>query len=472
MRSVILKSSVLVSLFLILLIIGYPNNSIKFSGYPLTATANEIAVSSASDDATGYISLGVDVADDGKVSAENLWRVRLFGPGMFYFYGSIIAIFGSNVQIPLLILLISACLWSLLIVKYYEILKLRIGTPATAIWISILLTCSWFSTGLLNDNLLGADNIGLLLFSAIIISVVNSPITSRLLIPGAILGLLTLMSARYYAILLFIALYFAFLLFAKSIMATLTSHDWSFLQNLIIKKAVIVIACAFMIGIPWRFISSQNVLPGSYGIRTSEYYWSQRWMTDEFTASNGVGFLSEGGANWACDIDPQLCSKINSYEVSNNTNFNGSGYSAKQFREMAISSAREHPLPFIINRASNFVNSWFGLINQPQPQMRIFQIISFFCLISTFFFGITSIAKRKFLDASVLSTVMLIGLISPFFLFHIEYRYLQNIQVMVFALFPFIVSETLKSQLVGFTRNRKTKIEVDNFALNDPSVKN
>ena len=442
-----IKSSVLASLFLILLIIGYPNNSTKFSGYPLTATANEIAVSSASDDATGYISLGVDVADDGKVSAENLWRVRLFGPGMFYFYGSIIAIFGSNVQIPLLILLISACLWSLLIVKYHEILKLRIGTPATAIWISILLTCSWFSTGLLNDNLLGADNIGLLLFSAIIISVVNSPITSRLLIPGALLGLLTLMSARYYAILLFIALYFAFLLFAKSIMAMLTSHDWSFLQNLKIKKAVIVIACAFMIGIPWRLISSQNVLPGNYGIRTSEYYWSQRWMSNEFLAAKSVGFLSDGGANWACDLDPKLCSSINNYETSNNSNFDGSGYSAKQFREMAISTARKQPLPFIANRTGNFAHSWFGLIKQPQPQMRVFQIISFVCLFGIYFLGAISLLNRKFLRTSVLSMVVFTGLISPFVLFHIEYRYLQNIQFLSFAIFPFCITDFSWPQL-------------------------
>lgn len=468
MRSAIIKTSVFPALLLILVITGYPNNSTKFSGYHLTATANEIAESDAADDATGYISLGVDVADDGKVAEENLWRVRLFGPGMFYFYGLIVAIFGSNVKIPLLILLISACIWSLLILKYYEILKLRIGMPATVLWIATLLTCSWFSTGLLNENLLGADNIGLLIFSALIISIVNSSASSRLLVSGMLLGLLTLMSARYYAILLFITLYFVVFLFAKSIRVMLTSHDWTFLQNPTIRKALIVISCAFMIGIPWRLISSQNILPGNYGIRTSEYYWAQRWMSNEFTAANGVGWLSAGGANWACDIDPVLCSTINSFETSNKSNFNGSGYSAQQFKEMALSSARERPLPFIANRVSNFVNSWFGLVKQPQPQMRIFQIISFFCLFSTFFLGITSIAKRKFLDTSVLSTVMLMGLISPFFLFHIEYRYLQNIQFMVFAVFPFLVSDTLKSRLVGITQIRK---ELNKLALNDLSVK-
>ncbi len=447
-----LKSSVLASLFLILLIIGYPNNSTKFSGYPLTATANEIAVSNASDDVTGYISLGVDVADDGKVSAENLWRVRLFGPGMFYLYGSIIAILGSNVQLPLLILLISACLWSLLIVKYYGILSLRIGVPATLLWISILLTCSWFSTGLLNENLLGADSIGLLIFSITIISSFTSSETKHFLFSGILLGCLTLISARYYVILLLISLYFLAVFAANLIKASLGSCDWTFWRQINIKRPALIILCAFLTGVPWRLISSQNILPGNYGIRTSEYYWAHRWMSDDFNYANGIGFLSEGGANWACEIDPQTCLRINAFEDLKKSNFNGSGHSSHEFRTLAVTAVRKHPFLFLENRFNNFIHSWFALYNAPPPQMRLFQLFSFGCLLYNCFRGGLNILKRKWFEPSVFSSLMFIGLISPFLIFQIEYRYIQNIQLLSFAMFPFMFSDSIKSLIAKHLR--------------------
>jgi hypothetical protein len=438
MKVTVQKSFLFVLIMLLLAISAYPNSSSTYSGYQLSTTASEISRSPGLDDITGYISVGADVSDDGKVSSENSWRVRLFGPGMFYFYGLIISLFGLNTPLPIIILVLSIVAWSAILFRYVSVLRKHSGVQITTVWLSVIIFCSWFSSGLLTENLLGADNLSFMVFSFAILLTFNSNKTIPAFIPGVLLGLLTLTSARYYAVLLFGSCYFIGLLIVKSTRAILHTHNWSFLNSNVFRRFLLIILCAFLTGMPWRIISSINVGPGEYSIRGSAYYWNQRWMPDQWMIENGLQFLYDGGANSACDIDPTLCNNLYKYEILKGSEYNGAGYSNEQFKDLAINTYKDHPIAFLNNRFQNFVNSWFGLLRNPSPQTRIFQVVSFISFLLCLAKGVSSLFHRRPYDLSVLALIVLTAFVSPFALYHIEYRYLRNVQLFSFAIVPFL----------------------------------
>ena len=432
-------------LFFLLIIIlvsisAHPNSSTRFGGYQLSASASEISRSGGQDDITGYISVGTDVSDDGKVSADNAWRVRLFGPGMFYFYGLIISLIGLNAPLPLFILCISVFLWSFILYLYFYSLRNSKGILVASLWLSIIISCSWLSSTLLNENLLGADNFAFVLFVYAIYAASKSKGKKYLFVSGIAFGLITLISARYYALLVFGTIYvFSVFIFSAS-MALLRKSSWSFMHDIRFKQMWTVLAVAFLVGVPWRIISSVSLNPGNYSLRASAYYWNQRWMSDQWMTDNGLQFLRDGGANSACKVEPELCKRINDFEVSNGSNFSGSGYSNDQFRSLALDAYSEHPFAFAKNRFLNFVQSWFFLLKDPSPQTRFFQVVSFMSLVTCIAKGIASILHKRPFDLSVFALIALFSFVSPFSLYHIEYRYLQNIQIFSFAIIPFLFS--------------------------------
>lgn len=441
-------------LFIVILvsISAYPNSSTRFGGYQLSASASEISQSGGQDDISGYISVGTDISDDGKVSTENAWRVRLFGPGMFYFYGLVISLIGLNAPLPLFILCISVVLWSLILYLYFYNLKNSKGVLVAALWLSVITSCSWLSSTLLNENLLGADNLAFILFVYAIYAATKSKEKKYLFVSGIAFGLITLISARYYALLVFGTIYvFSVFIFSTS-MALLRKSSWSFMHDIRLKQIWTVIAIAFLVGVPWRIISSVSLNPGNYSLRASAYYWNQRWMSDQWMTDNGLQFLRDGGANSACKIKTELCKSINDFEVSNGSNFSGSGYSNDQFRSLALDAYSEHPFAFVKNRFLNFIQSWFFLLKDPSPQTRFFQVVSFMGLITCIAKGVASILHKRPFDLSVFALLALFSFVSPFTLYHIEYRYLQNIQMFSFAIIPFLFS-SLKTDL---EKNRKT----------------
>jgi hypothetical protein len=126
------------------------------------------------------------------------------------------------------------------------------------------------------------------------------------------------------------------------------------------------------------------------------------------------------------------------YEILEGSNYNGSGYSNEQFKDLAINTYKEHPIAFLNNRAQNFINSWFGLLKNPSPQTRFFQLLSFISFILCLAKGATSLFRKKPYDSSVFVSIALFSFVSPFALYHIEYRYLQNVQLFSFAVVPFL----------------------------------
>lgn len=435
-----------------LILVALPDwGSTRFYTFDLRQTPEEIASAGLSD-VSGYVQTGLELAKTGAVAEQNLWRLRLFGPGMTYFYAAVIKVFGNDDLFILRVLIIAIFLWACLLTSFIRHLSHRYSLAHASLALLATLIFAWPGEGMFNAYLLGSDIWALFSFCLGFWCVYratelkNSKLTRGMLIVVAGLSLSSamLIAGRY----AFITEGLLFVLTGSWVVRLIRQRGRRRLSpqkkntSMLLLTASVVIA--FLATVPWRVYSEQYLRPGSYSLRSSELYWAQRWMPDSYLLNNGIGFLEQGGANWACDLNPTRCQDIYTKERTSGSNYNGTGTTVVEFRTLAIEAAIKKPHLYLQNRLSNLASAWFNF-NQPstsqQRTSQVFGLIaSIVCL-----FRLVGFRTRQFMGQIDLATrivgiTVLVGFLAPYLLYHIEYRYLLPLRFLAIVLFPFLVT--------------------------------
>jgi hypothetical protein len=215
-------------------------------------------------------------------------------------------------------------------------------------------------------------------------------------------------------------------------------------QSIQKSKLLLVILILFSVSlVPFTVYKYQKT--GSFSWSNSDYQWAQRWMTDAYLLKNSAGFLVEGGANWACEIDPVKCREIQKSELLAENPYSGfNRYDYSEFRNLAFVSIVNNPLDFLENRISFVGKSFTSDAGAPVGSNgNFFRGIIF--LVMYLYLVVRGI--RRFLhlnDFELFTLFMMVGLLAPLFVAHFETRYLIPVQAMTLVVFTFYASNFLK----------------------------
>jgi len=446
------------SLWVLLILLALPDwSSTRFYTFDLRQSPEEIA-SAGNSDVSGYVQTGLELAESGAVSEQNLWRLRLFGPGMTYFYAAVIKFFGNDDLFILRVLLLAVLSWACLLTSVIRYLIRNHGLAYASLASLPTLIFAWPSEGMFNRNLLGSDVWALywlclgfwLIYRASQTSDSTVKRALLILVAGCSLSIAMLIAGRY----AFIVNCLAFTLTAAWLMAIAKKCRLRRLSPQLQRTSLSILVVSILIAllgtVPWRIYSEHHLMPGSYALRASEYYWSQRWMPDSYLLENGIGFLERGGANWACEISPIECQRIYNQEVQTiGSNYNGTGTTREEFRSLAIDAAVRKPHLYLKNRLSHLSSAWFGFKEPSTSHQRVSQVFGLLALIACLL-RLVVVQARRFpgqidLATRICGITIIVAILSPFLLFHFEYRYLLPLRFLAIAAFPILVMKSRRT---------------------------
>jgi hypothetical protein len=164
-------------------------------------------------------------------------------------------------------------------------------------------------------------------------------------------------------------------------------------------------------------------------------------MTDEYLTKNNAGFLVDGGANWACEIDPARCEVIQKNELRAQNPYSGfNSYDFAEFRNLAFISIFRNPVGFLENRITVLGKAFTGDAGAAVgSNSNLFRGVIF--LLMYIYLVVRGVTRLRRLDEFELFTLfMLVGLVAPLFVAHFETRYLMPVQAFTLVVFTFHIA--------------------------------
>lgn len=421
----------------------------------LFAPPNDIRSSLGDSDAGSYIQGGIDLAN-GVIPEEHAWILLLWPPGMSVLYGIFIAV-GLPVGASMGLLTVAS--WSL-VGAFLGTLLIRGGSWLSAIlfswlWLFSPLTSEWIlASGFLYSEMLGSLSAAAFVIALWLLGY-NRPLR-RFPEPHllwAVLAGFSLVGVAYFriaalpAVLLVLAIaFFAALLCAGSYMRDLFRSGPS-LQRMLsrerpkraldLSSLMCFIIAGLLAFLPWvcfRAAINEPITAASNPINAGDYMWAQRWITDEQFSSAGAGWLVDGDANWACDLDPSRCQTLNELAVvAGNADF-------PILREAALQVVLEQPIPFLIQRGRVIASAWLSTPGtSPLAQDVGWYGISLVLLMIS---GVVlAVRKGRMMPAlAVLPPIFILATVSTLLIAHVETRYFLPTQVVVLTWWALLVA--------------------------------
>ena len=441
--------------FLLILLNLLPNGlETPYLGVTVSASPQELLPVLGFSDSGNYLRGAIDLQDL-VIGADNRWIFNLWPPGQMLLLAIVIKL---GLPPVLTMMIVFAFLWSVIgAVIFLKAFSTKIWYALVPFVLILWFTDSPFVGWNQSEGALGTDGIGAAVLCLLFI---YFSILWRKVIQGTVLnpwisGLAvsaTLSFLSHLRIIFLFSIIFSFILvMAMRIVKQLPKNvsKWrkenpsldKFRLHVTQKtKLLVIIAMTFSLSlVPFTLFKSQ--MTDSISWSNSDYQWAQRWMTDEYLTKNNAGFLVDGGANWACEIDPARCEVIQKSELRAQNPYSGfNSYDFTDFRNLAFISIFRNPVGFLENRITGLGKAFTGDAGTAVGSNSNFLRGVIFLLMYIYLLA-RGITKLRRLDEFELFTLlMLVGLVAPLFVAHFETRYLMPAQAFTLVVFTFHVA--------------------------------
>ncbi len=407
------------------------------------ATPKELSSYFGLSDSGSYLRLAMDLRDF-RIEPENNWILSLWPPGM---PALLFVLLSIPLPITPLIALVVAIFWTLPTYFLLDFFSKEKGLPYILIWVLFWHANPVFWNWLLSEGVFYSEPLGLALSATSCVLLIKLSMTkgSHLKKDLVLAGTTAAASLFFRPTLIFpfasAAFLFAIWFLAKNAQTIRSLFVGT--KNLFI-QALPFLLPFITITAPWTFIVLTFIHPGNPSWVSNDYLWGQRWMTSEYLNSIGAQFLVEGGANWACLLDPVKCRELEPMAILQlSDNFDN-------LRRLSFEAAISNPLAFLEFRLGNMSRAWITLPGNPiGSASNATTVLSLIVLILLL---VASIIKKRFSIGNYLFASAVLSQVAILIFAHTETRYLLPIHETVIVWITFLY---LKGSL-----NRNVKKEV------------
>lgn len=310
--------------FLILLSIAFwvrdiPNQQDAFN------TIQQLINASKMGDPASFATAAIDIAANGWISSTNEWILNLWPPGFILLEAFIIKVMGINAPIILVLQILAAGLFSIVLLLLYTQLKTSVNSKLALILPLLTFAFPMSRVFLLEPNgvILGESfAIGFFLLGVLLIlrSVMQNSLRCAVY-AGLCLALAAYFRSQFELILLSLTGWGVLLVIVI---------QFTRLRNLIepsavkftVKTIAITLLVAHVATAPWRIY---HMVHPHYNAEIQKYEGSLAWVyTSQLVYENsvkstaqlsgGAAFISAGGGNLVCRIDPLTCGDLKNAE--------------------------------------------------------------------------------------------------------------------------------------------------------------
>jgi hypothetical protein len=393
-----------------------------------------------------FIEAGFDLAAFNKVRNEFFWIYQLWPPGMSILNGLIF----KFTQVSLFTFVHSVLASALLsyffinVVQFAKIIRVKIGS---LIFILTFYLTSFSRNWFFTDLMFYSDLIGTMLVLIAICKILIYLKSDRAIIKslsmgfsiGMIIFAAAFMRSPYIVIIQLITVTYLIAIVLESVrLLTLGVRRYKLrkiqLSNLIFLTTIIVTASQF--SNIWIDFREKNMPIGNadWSVAQSRSFISP-WVPQKQLPS----LARSGGAGWACEIDKIKCEFFSIREGVNEESYSGLSVTNEEYRKETLRVILNNPITYLQNRFDIFqkvYTSKAGLSTE-NPKSMSEAIISFILLFLFIFYSLFQFKKDY---TYVTIHVVMLSLLAPYFIFHLEPRYFFVLnQLSLFGIFPLLL---------------------------------
>jgi hypothetical protein len=196
------------------------------------------------------------------------------------------------------------------------------------------------------------------------------------------------------------------------------------------------------ITLPWRIFLGTYVHPGDFSWTTYGNIWVSRWIPSELLIERGVGPWVNSGLNVGCQIDLMKCKEFQDLESIKKAPYDGvSPLDNDFYRFELLDSIVNNPQTFLKNRFTVITSHWYtdNEFNYLEKRNVVEASVFAMLLLGSLFLSIWN-SRNKLLVFNQIWIIFVVSSFLPFFIFHVEARYLIFLKLLA----TFVFFENLK----------------------------
>ena len=371
----------------------------------------------------------------------------LFAPGMYFIYKLIFDIFSLQAPLPLIFILLSSFLWSVIFLTLFHFLIKKFGA-IIAFFIPLLFILFPFVREFLwSDAILASESIAipcyilalLLLIRGIQESNNKYAILSGLFMAlGCYLRVQVFVAFEIFAIML-LCIYALKLALHKQFLP----HVKNFLTYINFNYFFKFLLVTFALCLPYLIFN--KIHHNEFAWNNGSYYYQYAWMKDsEYTPEQK--WILDGGGNAACKVNSTKCSYFSELRKNKEPTKRG------EYQIELIKTIVTDPLHFTVEKFKYLPKYWFSAPSFASASVRnYFDIIpgiiflGFLIYVFLSIFVYKALLKDKnFLGIYLIGLGALVSNLITFLFIHFEVRYFYSFQSLLFCLFILIFNRSTK----------------------------
>jgi len=378
-------------------------------------------------DAGSYLTAAIELDSTSSLEASPTIGVfSLWPPGMVVLEALILRLLQNDFYFGVALGALTAFAWGGFLGYVACVVHKLYGKLLAILLLVFVVSVGPIPNWILSDGLFYADGFGALFFligiTLLILSQRENYVQSRKLSYGILAGISFALSAYFRAVFINVLyMLLATCLACLVVFVTLKirrNGRWYLTK---IKQAIeaaaifgIATAAMFICVNPWMTFKEEVMGARQWSV-VGDGFISGMWVD----RNEQVGFLSEGGIGWACEIDPEKCVELNKLKATQPT----LDITHKQLTE-AILVALKNPGEYILDRGKFIGKAWISLgygylkdvLNHPFSAVDLVGLIGFFVIL------IKRFARSWPLLLSI--SAIYVTVLVPLLIGHIEIRYL------------------------------------------------
>jgi len=429
---VLCSALILVAVTAAALITGAEGRTIE-----LACSLNKCISQAASGDANWYLQAGQALADGNWIPQQLAWIYNLWPPGMPAFYAAIIVIWGTHSYMGFVILVtMILAITAMFAIPLMRPIRSRELFFTTLVGVTLPFA-SFMTEWPLGAGFAYADGLSVAcMFSGIYLSLkatqkryrgrLTIPILASLLI--ALSAYLRATGETFANIFLFATLLtcIPIILYTEARIRKAprtTKHLKRRFYPIFVTPLILVAILTQMWLVPWRIYAQLNRGTVSF---TSAQVWNIGWMPDSEFSSTGVSFVP-WGINGLCRSYPKQCASIYKMEKTKPGAYTGYSHNSESdFRQLAIESIVDNPLPWLQNRFSLLKH---GTTASTSTWQMTWLAIAFLGFIATSFLSVLLVLRRLNPVLIIILISLTLSALAPILVSHFESRYLLPLQL-------------------------------------------
>lgn len=390
-------------------------------------------------DAGSYLKASLELNELDLLSPGQHWVINLWPPGMVLLNATLIHLFGNGYAIAYAVLI--SIIWTILGWLFSNEIRKHFGLLVSYLALSFFMLCSPLQTWVFDSGLFYAEGISIASFLfGLIFLIKGFGLQSELQrLSYAVIGGTFVAIAAYFrstfstletSLLLVLLLLLAqtALRWKSSVSSDVRRQKWSQ-----VRFVSVAWFSAFTLMEPWlqftqhfiRGVRAWSVVGGSF----FRNVWVDR--------SEAAGFMQSGGVGWGCEINTEVCNKIQTYEASS-----GQAYPIGEVVWQTLLTILTRPIEYISDRLHYLTIGWFS----NEVSMGAMSVASGIALLLLFIVTLFGLLK-KLKSGSVPSLFVLIScllLIAPVMVGHVEPRYFIPLKIL-FVIYPWLIQKKAAS---------------------------